>query len=32
MDDRELLALGTALLGAVIGTVLSALFFLFIGV
>jgi hypothetical protein len=32
MDDRELLALAAALLGAVIGTVLSALFFLFIGV
>ena len=32
LDDREWLALAAALLGAIFGTVLGALFFLFIGV
>lgn len=32
MDDREWLALAAALVGAILGTVLAALFFLFIGV
>jgi len=32
LDDREWLAIGTAVLGALIGTTLGALFFLFVGV
>lgn len=32
MDDREWLALAAALVGAILGTALAALFFLFIGV
>jgi hypothetical protein len=32
LDDREWLALVAALLGAILGTTLGALFFLFIGV
>jgi hypothetical protein len=32
LDDREWLALAAALLGAIIGVTLGALFFLFIGV
>ena len=32
MDDREWLAIAAALMGAIIGVTLAALFFLFIGV
>ena len=32
LDDREWMAIGAAVLGALMGTVLSVLFFLFVGV
>jgi hypothetical protein len=32
LDEREWLAIGAAVLGALMGTVLSVLFFLFVGV
>jgi hypothetical protein len=32
LDEREWLALGAAFLGATIGTLISVLFFLFVGV
>jgi hypothetical protein len=32
LDDREWMAIGAAVLGALMGTLVSALFFLFVGV
>jgi hypothetical protein len=32
LDDREWVAIGAAVLGALMGTLVSALFFLFVGV
>lgn len=32
LDEREWLAISAAVLGALMGTILSALFFLFVGV